>query len=148
MNSKPPRIEEVTAIEPATLAIRWTTGETMQADIGDWMVRFALLAPLTDPELFKKAHVGWYGHSVAWSEDIEVGADQLYNRCKAQAGEPSPSEFDDWMRRNSLSLATAADALGMTRRMIAHYRTGSRPIPRHIWLACIGWETLKHKNAA
>jgi len=44
------------------------------------------------------------------------------------------------MRRNGLSLATAADSLGMTRRMIAHYRTGSRPIPKVVALACKGWE--------
>ena len=144
----PPRIEEVTAIEAASLLIRWTTGETMHADIGDWMVRFALLKPLRDPGIFKKARVGWYGHSVEWSDDIELGADQLYSRCKAQAGEPSPAEFNEWMSRNDLSLSTAAEALGMTRRMITYYRTGSKPIPLSIWLACIGWETLKHRNAA
>ena len=146
--NKPPRIEEITAIEPATLVIRWTTGETMQADIGDWMERFALLAPLKKPAVFNMARVGWYGHSVEWGDEIELGADQLYVRCKAQAGEPSPAEFDEWMKRNGLSLATAAEAIGMTRRMIAHYRTGSKPIPRHVWLACIGWETLKHRKAA
>lgn len=145
---KPPRIEEVTAQGPATLTIRWTTGETMQADIGDWMLRFSLLASLNDRVVFEKAAVGWYGHSVAWGEDIELGADQLYTRCKAQAGEPSPAEFDEWMKRNGLSLSTAAEALGMTRRMVTHYRTGSKPIPRSIWLACIGWETLKHRSAA
>lgn len=146
--NKPPRIEKVTAVGPATLVIHWTTGETMQADIGDWMKRFALLAALKDPAVFSKARVGWYGHSVEWGDDIELGADQLYTRCKAQAGEPSPAEFDDWMKRNGLSLASAADALGMTRRMIAHYRTGSKPIPRQVWLACIGWEMLKHSSAA
>lgn len=144
----PPRIEEVTAQEPATLVIRWTTGETMEADIGDWMSRFALLAPLKDAAFFGRARVGWYGHSVEWGDDVELGADQLYTRCKSQAGEPSPAEFNDWMKRNGLSLATAAEAIGMTRRMITHYRTGSKPIPRHVWLACIGWETLKHRSAA
>ncbi|WP_224981862.1 DUF2442 domain-containing protein [Geomonas agri] len=146
--NKPPRIEEVTATAPASLEIRWTTGETMQADIGDWMTRFALLLPIKDPKLFTTVRVGWYGHSVAWGDEIELGADELYNRCKAQAGEPSPDEFNEWMKRNELSLSTAAEALGMTRRMITHYRTGSKPIPRSIWLACIGWETIKHTNAA
>jgi hypothetical protein len=40
--NKPPRIEDVTAMEPASLVIRGTTGETMQADSGDWMLRFML----------------------------------------------------------------------------------------------------------
>ena len=42
--------------------------------------------------------------------------------------------------RNQLSLSSAAEALGMTRRMIAHYRSGSRPIPKTVQLACVGWE--------
>ena len=48
------------------------------------------------------------------------------------------------MKRNDLSLATAAEALGMTTRMITHYRTGSRPIPRVVGLACKGWEAERH----
>ena len=48
------------------------------------------------------------------------------------------------MKRNDLSLATAAEALGMTRRMITHYRTGSRPIPRVVGLACKSWEAERH----
>jgi len=48
--------------------------------------------------------------------------------------------FAAWMDRNGLSLTTAAEALDMTRRMMAHYRTGSRPVPRVVALACKGWE--------
>lgn len=44
------------------------------------------------------------------------------------------------MERNGLSLSVAAESLGMTRRMIAHYRTGSKPIPIVVGLACKGWE--------
>ncbi|NCA90733.1 MAG: hypothetical protein EOM92_18100 [Gammaproteobacteria bacterium] len=43
-----------------------------------------------------------------------------------------------WPRRRSLSNAQAAEALGMTRRSIISYRTGSRPIPKTVWLACLG----------
>lgn len=56
-------------------------------------------------------------------------------------------EFGAWMQRNGLSLSTAAQALGLSRRMIAHYRTGSRPIPKVVALACRGWEAL-HRHAA
>ena len=46
------------------------------------------------------------------------------------------------------ALNAAADALDMTRRMIAHYRTGSRPIPRVVSLACEGWEVRRARHAA
>jgi len=45
--------------------------------------------------------------------------------------------------------ARAAEKLGISPRMLIYYRNGEKPIPRHIWLACIGWETLnKHGRAA
>ena len=89
-SSKPPRISAVRAEAPATLEITWTTGETLYADVADWIHRFQLLQPLTDPTLFNPTRVGWYGHSVEWTDKIELGTDQLYDRCKEQAGEPSP----------------------------------------------------------
>ena len=51
--------------------------------------------------------------------------------------------FSAWMARNALSLSSAAEALGMTRRMMAHYRSGTRPVPRIVALACLGWEVIR-----
>jgi hypothetical protein len=143
---KPPRISEVKAVLPSTLEIAWTTGEVLRVEIGDWIDRFELLQPLRDPALFALVRVGWYGHSVEWNETIELGADQLYERSKDQTGEPSPQRFDEWMRRNRLSLTTAAEALGLSRRMVAYYRAGSRPIPKIVGLACIGWESGQSRD--
>ena len=53
--------------------------------------------------------------------------------------------FDTWMHRNGLSLNTAAEALGISRRMVSYYRTVQKFIPRAIWLACLGWEATKPK---
>jgi hypothetical protein len=47
------------------------------------------------------------------------------------------------MHRNKLSLAGAADALGISRRMVSYYRTAHKAIPRAIWLACLGWEVTR-----
>jgi hypothetical protein len=44
------------------------------------------------------------------------------------------------MDRNKLTLDAAAKALGMSRRMLAYYRNGEKPIPKYVWLACLGWE--------
>jgi hypothetical protein len=45
------------------------------------------------------------------------------------------------MRRNDLSLTTAAEALGLSRRMVSDYRTAQRPIPKPLWLARLGaWD--------
>lgn len=140
---KQPRIDSVTVVEPGVLSIHWTTGELMTANIVDWIERFKILAPLREPEVFAQARVGWYGHSVEWSEELDLGADQLYERCREEAGLPTLQVFNQWMERNELSLQTAADALGVSRRTVAYYRSGAKPIPRQTWLACLGWEATR-----
>jgi hypothetical protein len=52
------------------------------------------------------------------------------------------------MHRNGLSLSTAAEALGISRRMTSYYRTAQKAIPRAIWLACLGWEATRPKPNA
>jgi hypothetical protein len=53
--------------------------------------------------------------------------------------------FGLWMHRNKLSLSGAADALGISRRMVSYYRRAHKAIPRSIWLACLGWEVTRPK---
>ncbi|AEK56781.1 hypothetical protein [Acidithiobacillus caldus] len=60
---------------------------------------------------------------------------------------PTREDFTAWMERNQLSLSLAAQAIGMTRRMIDYYKSGARPIPKTVWLACIGYESLQHEAA-
>lgn len=50
------------------------------------------------------------------------------------------------MYRNGLTLDSASRALGISRRMLAYYRNGEKPIPKHIWLACLGWEKFKNED--
>lgn len=138
---KNPRIVEVAAVAPGRLEIRWSTGEQFIVEVSDWIDRFALLAPLKHSEIFAQARVGYGGHSVEWPNDLDLGADQLYLRAKENVGDYLPvAEFDAWMERNHLSLVAAAKALGLSRRMVAYYRSGTRPIPKIVGLACKGWE--------
>lgn len=146
--NEPPLIRRVTTEAPATLAIIWSTGETLAADVSRLLKRFKLYAPLRNAALFAKAKADPWGHAVNWPGDIDMGADQLYELAREQAGEWGPERFAAWMADHGLSLNTAADALGLSRRMIAHYRTGSRPIPRVVALACEGLSGRWKKRAA
>ena len=87
-----------------------------------------------------------WSHGIGWPGGPDLGADRLYELGREQAGLPTASEFEAWMERNHLSLSVAAESLGMTRRMIAHYRTGSKPIPIFVGLACRGWEAKRATN--
>jgi hypothetical protein len=46
------------------------------------------------------------------------------------------------MARHDLKLDTAVLALGVSRRMLAYYRSGAKPVPRTVALACLGWEEV------
>lgn len=131
-------------VGPLKVEIDWSTGETLTADMNGWLrPPFDVLA---DSALFARMHIDdWGGHGLNWPDGLDLGADNLYELCRRQAGLPTCREFNDWMQRNGLSLATAAETLGMTRRMIAHYRTGSRPVPKVVGLACLGWELQRAK---
>ena len=55
-------------------------------------------------------------------------------------------EFLEWRMRNGLSLSKAAEALHLSRRMVAYYSSGDRDVPAYILLACHGWEELHKKT--
>ena len=141
----PPNILAVRIVAALTVETDWSTGETLRADLS------ALTAPpfdaLRKPEFFARMKRDEWGHGLDWPGGLDLGADRLYELCREQAGLPTASEFDRWMQRNGLSLTKAAETLGMTRRMIAHYRTGSRPIPKVIGLACKEWEAEHSSHA-
>lgn len=144
---KSPCILKVAVKSPMVVEISWSTGEILTADVTEQVKRFKILVPLADPAVFAMANVGLWGHSIAWTDDADMGADLLYDLCRTQAGLPTPNEFDQWIIRNGLSLSKAAETLGLSRRMVAHYRSGSKPIPKIVGFACKGWE-FEHKMAA
>jgi hypothetical protein len=146
--SKPPLVRSVNAKPPATLEIVWRSGGKLTVDVSRLIKRFKLYAPLRDAILFSKAKADPWGHAVNWPGEIDMNADQLYELAREQVEEWGPERFAAWMTKHGLSLNAAADALGLSRRMIAHYRTGSRPIPRVVALACEGLSVRWKKRAA
>lgn len=141
--NKAPLITAVQVTGAVRLMITWNTGETLDCDLAATVSRHNALAALADPTVFTQVKVEEWGHGLDWPGGLDMGADRLYQLGREQAGLLSPAAFDNWMKKNQLSLTTAAEALGMTRRMIAHYRSGSKPIPKTVQLACIGWDALK-----
>ena len=134
-----PKLKAVKALEPYRLLTIWSTGEALEVDVGK-VLRRSAFAEIRKPAVFKTVHTD--GSCVEWI-DTELGPDNVYAWAKEQAGEVSHEMFVDWMRRNTLSLSGAADALGMSRRMVSYYRTAHKAIPRSIWLACLGWEVTR-----
>jgi len=97
-------------------------------------------APLRDPVEFAKVDVGDWGHSLTWPSGPELGADALWLETLSAIGRSDVRAFLDWRFRHALSLSKSAEALGISRRMVAYYSNGEKRVPKPILLACRGWE--------
>lgn len=138
--TKPVRIVGVKPVRDYTLTVAFVNGRVLAVDLREFVHRFKGLRPLRDPAAFARADVGEDGFSLVWPGDLDVGADQLYEMALEQNGRTDAAAFIRWRWRNKLSLSGAADALGLSRRMVSYYESGEREVPRTVLLALKGWE--------
>ena len=124
---------------PATLALRWSDGTRADIDLAK-LLRGKAFKSARGPAAFSRVRVGEWGHSVEWPGDVGLGADTLWLETLSATGHADAREFLEWRLRHGLSLAKAAEALGLSRRMVVYYSNGEKPVPKAILLACKGWE--------
>jgi hypothetical protein len=139
-----PRILSVEPMDkPYTLSIHWDKGNQQSViNVSGLLESFKVYAPLkASPELFQSVRVGDYGTDIVWSDDLEISADTLWRLGKEQAGiTMSAADFKRWREKRAYTLDDAAEALGLSRRMVAYYDHGDKPIPRVVALAAIAFE--------
>lgn len=145
--TKATRIASVRSAGDHSLRIRWVSGTVWTVNLHKLVFGLKGLRPLREGDAFAQAHVGEGGHSVAWANDMDVGADRLWEMSLEQNGHADAAQFLRWRWRHGLSLSAAADALGLSRRMVAYYATGERDVPRTVLLACKGWEAERRQAA-
>jgi len=135
--------------KPYYLSVTFGDGAIMSVDLTETISCIPALAPLKDATLFAKAIIDEWGLTVVWPQgELDLSGDNLRAEAVEQGGGYSHERIWNWMHRNGLSLDSAAESLGISRRMLAYYRSGQKPVPRHIWLACVGWEAERQKAAA
>jgi hypothetical protein len=127
---------------PLTLHVRWDRGGENSVDLSGMVASFRIYAPLRNsPELFRQVQVGEYSTDIVWPGGIDMSADTLWRLAQEQSGSTmTPDEFRHWRERKAYTLDEAARALGLSRRMVAYYEQGNRPIPRVVALATRGLE--------
>lgn len=147
MKKKHFQVKAVKAVAPCKLIVTFGDDAVMDVDMGHLISRNAVFAPLQDVSLFLTAYVNQWGTGVVWIEDeLDIAGDNLRAEEVEQAGGISHERIWEWMHRNKLTLDAAAEALGISRRMLAYYRNGEKSIPRHLWLACLGWERFAEEG--
>jgi DNA-binding transcriptional regulator YiaG len=134
-------LPRIVAVKPgrkaATLRVQWDNGDENTIDISGLIATFRAYAPLREsPELFRQVQVGEHGTDVIWSDKIDMAADTLWRLAQEQSGATMTADaFRHWRERKAYTLDEAARVLGISRRMIAYYEEGQRPIPRVVALA-------------
>ncbi|WP_373486445.1 DUF2442 domain-containing protein [Blastomonas sp.] len=127
------------ATGPSTLLLCWSDDSEVDIDLG-LILKDRAFAAIRLPGAFAKVELGDWGHSLVWPSGVEIGADLLWLETLSATGHGDSRAFLEWRLRHGLSLSKAADALGVSRRMVAYYSNGEKKVPKPILLACLGWE--------
>jgi hypothetical protein len=140
MNRDPFRIDAVAALPGQCLHLTFEDGWQADVALSEWVENTQLFKPLQDATLFAQAKLGDWGTSVMWVDgEIDMGADNLRNRAVEQAGGIGHERLIKWLHDNKLTQTQGAQAIGVSRRMLSYYLRGAKPIPKTVWLACVGW---------
>lgn len=135
-------ITAVVAVPPYSLDLTWSDGTRATVDLSETVTSPPFKA-LSNVELFGRVAVEDWGHGVEWPDGTDIGADSLWRDTLTLTGRDDARQFLDWRMRNALSLSGAAEALGLSRRQVACYSNGDKPVPKAILLALKGWEALQ-----
>ena len=134
------KITSVAVLGDKRLEIVWDDGLVAPVDLAEMIEGHKALAPLKKRAEFARVAVSNDAWSLEWPCGIDFGAEQLRRWADEQAGEiMRVADFRAWMDEHGLTQEAAAQALGLSRRMIAYYLSGEKVIPKTVMLATEGW---------
>lgn len=141
---KLPTIKSARALEKHRVEIVWSTGQVNQIDVAAALKAHRSLAPALKRPRFATVTAGEWGHSLSWGgtegEEIEIGADAVWRMAREQSAGAINIDFPAWRAAHGLSLTEAARSLGLSRRAVAYYEAGAKPVPRIVALALRGFD--------
>ncbi|KLD80137.1 DUF2442 domain-containing protein [Xanthomonas hyacinthi] len=135
-------ITQVKAVDIGELALTFADGFTCRVDLSEVLASHPSLKKARMPHVFHKVSLDEWKRGVIFdgNDDLALASDNLRALAIEQAGDYSHQQIIAWMHRHDLTLDSAAAALGVSRRMLAYYRSGEKPVPKSIGLAMLGWE--------
>jgi len=140
-----PRLASVSpGKKPMTLRLHWQSGEENTVNVAGLIENFRMYKPLRQSgRLFQQVKLGEHGTDIIWPGGIDMAADTLWRLMQEQSGKTlSAVAFRRWRERKAYTLDEAAHVLGLSRRMVAYYEQGQKPIPRIVALATRGLEIV------
>src|SRR5690348_13243937 len=122
-------ITSVQAKPPSTVVVEWSDGVRVALEL-DEFIGGEQFRKLRKAAAFSRVRVGEWGHSIEWPSGPELSAETLWLETLSVMGREDTREFLEWRLRHGLSLTESANALGLSRRMVAYYSNGVKPVPR------------------
>lgn len=148
MKKQAARLQSVSTEKGMIVNAVYSDGRTLRVNLSEVAKRLHAFAPLEKPSEFATAKVADFGWTLEWDCGASLDSDRLIELALEQTGMTENVYFRRWQDANGLSLTDAAKAIGLTRRTVSQYRTGARPVPRVVGLACKGWEVEHAQRAA
>jgi len=145
MKKQAARLVTVKPEEPMALSVTYSDGRVLRVDLSELAGRLQSFAALENPNEFASVKVADFGWTLEWDCGASLDSDRVIELALEQAGLAENVFFRRWQDSHNLSLTDAASAIGLTRRTVSQYRTGARPVPRIVGLACKGWE-VEHRQ--
>jgi hypothetical protein len=127
-----PRLASAVPLDGRKLRVRFEDGREKTVDLAPVLESRRFYKPLRDDDtLFRAFRISEYRDAIEWREDLDLSAVRLDALPEAEF---TNAEFRAAMDRMGMTLDGMAEALEISRRLIADYRKDKR-IPRHIGLA-------------
>ena len=122
--------------------LRFADGHEADVELAEVIARHPTLARLADPDVFAQVQPDEWSRGVLFAGDdaLALASDNLRALAVEQDGGFSHQQLVAWMAHHRMTLDAAAEALDISRRMLAYYRSGQKPIPRSVGLAMLGWD--------
>ncbi len=136
-----PRIVELATAAPFVLRVTWQDSSHTRHDFSGLIAGQPWAAALHDPAVFSTAQLQDDGWQIIWpGTEIALSAHGLWDDAHPPppaAKYMSAADFVAWQRERGWSFAQAAEALGVSKRMLKYYAAGTHEIPKTVWLACM-----------
>jgi hypothetical protein len=139
--SPEPRIVQLATEPPQVLHVTWQDGSRSRHDLSLLLFGQDWAAALRDPAIFRMAQIQDDGWQIVWpGTDAALSAAGLWDDTHPQpptAAWMSAADLTAWLREMHWSFAQAAEALGVSKRMLKYYAAGTHAVPKTVWLAAM-----------
>jgi hypothetical protein len=142
-----PRLASVSPADKLSVEVTWSDGprapRTEVVDLSPLIGSFKVYRQLRkNRALFHSVHLIEDGEAIAWGDSDHT--DMSVTSIERLAEEAlAADEFRRFLSEQNLTQEAAAAMLGYSRRQIAHYVAGDKPIPRVFALACRALEARR-----